>query len=58
MVTNTMTPERWPGWAKALVIGQFALIVAVLIPWIFMSIMCIGMGPGGMWRMMEMTPPR
>lgn len=58
MDTNTMTTERWPGWAKALVIGQFALIVAVLIPWIVMSITCLGMGPGGMWQMMEGMPGR
>lgn len=53
--------EQWPGWAKALLIGQAMLMVAVLIPWIFMSIMCIGMG--GMWmgpmqQMMETMPGR
>ena len=58
MGTTTMTTERWPEWAKALVIGQFALIVAVLIPWIVMSIMCMGMGTGGMWQMMETMPGR
>jgi len=58
MATNSTTTENWPGWAKALVIGQFALIVAVLIPWVFMSIMCMGMGPGGMWQMMETMPRR
>lgn len=50
----TATADQWPGWAKALVIGQFALIVAVLIPVIVMSIMCMGMG--GMQQMMETMP--
>jgi hypothetical protein len=57
----TSVQEQWPGWAKALVIGQFALIVAVLIPWIFMSVMCIsagGMWMGGMQPMMETMPGR
>lgn len=36
----TLGTEQWPGWARALVIGQFALIVAVLIPWIVMSLTC------------------
>lgn len=48
----TTSSDQWPGWAKALIIGQFALIVAVLIPVIAMSIMCMGMG--GMQWMMEM----
>ena len=57
----TLNAEQWPGWAKALVIGQFALIVAVLIPWIVMSFVCMGMG--GMWMgdmqwMMETMPRR
>lgn len=54
----TAVQEQWPGWAKALIIGQFALIVAVLIPWIFMSIMCMGVGMGGMQQMMETMPRR
>jgi len=58
MATNTMTAETWPGWAKALIIGQFALIVAVLVPWLFMSVMCMGMGIGGMQQMMETMPGR
>ena len=58
MSTN-IAAEQWPGWAKALVIGQFALIVAVLIPWIVMSIMCMGgMGTGSMQQMMETMPGR
>ena len=36
--------RRGRGSAKALAIGQFALIVAVLIPWIFMAFMCVGAG--------------
>jgi hypothetical protein len=56
MATNTFATEHWPGWAKALVIGQFALIVAVLVPWVFMSVMCMGMG--NMWQMMETMPGR
>ncbi len=56
-MSNTVTAEQWPGWAKALVIGQFALIVAVLIPWIVMAFMCMGMGGmGDMWRFMEGMP--
>lgn len=58
MATNTFATEHWPGWAKALVIGQFALIVAVLVPWLIMSVMCMGMGPGRMWPMMQTMPVR
>lgn len=58
MATNTFATEQWPGWAKALVIGQFALIVAVLVPWVFMAVMCMGMGSGGMWQLMETMPGR
>lgn len=53
-MSATLGNEQWPGWAKALVIGQFALTVAVLIPWIVMSFMCMGMG--GMQQMMETMP--
>jgi len=58
MATNTFATEHWPGWAKALVIGQFALIAAVLVPWLFMAVMCMGTGMGGMWQMMETMPGR
>lgn len=54
----TVNADQWPGWAKALVIGQFALIVAVLVPWVFMSMMCMGMGMGDLPRMMETVPGR
>lgn len=56
MATNAFATEQWPGWAKALVIGQFALTIAVLTPWLIMSVMC--MGTGGMWPVMQTMPGR
>jgi hypothetical protein len=51
-MSTTMSTEQWPGWAKALLIAQFTLIVAVLIPWLLMWTTCAAMGgmqmPGGM----------
>jgi hypothetical protein len=60
MSAATVAAEQWPGWAKALIIGQFALILAVLVPWILMWTSCawMGMGMGDMQRMMELMPRR
>jgi hypothetical protein len=48
MSATTMTTEQWPGWARALLIAQFALVLAVLIPWLLMwtamAAGCMGMG--------------
>ncbi|MBI2773897.1 MAG: hypothetical protein HYX56_05340, partial [Chloroflexi bacterium] len=33
----------WPGWAKAILIAQLVLMIAVIVPWVFMWGMCAGM---------------
>lgn len=54
-MTSVPTTESWPGWVKALLIGQFAILLAVIVPWLLMWTMCAGMAgmqmPGG-WPMM------
>jgi len=60
MTANDMRYEPWPGWAKALLIAQFALVLAVIIPWILMFSACgmsMGMNMGGMMPMMPMRSP-
>lgn len=51
-MTPTVTQDQWPGWAKALVIGQFAIVLAVILPWLLMWTTCAAMAgmqmPGGM----------
>lgn len=36
MNTQVVKTEAWPAWAKALLIGIFALAVLVTLPWVFM----------------------
>jgi hypothetical protein len=60
-MSTTITTDRWPGWAKALVIGQFAIVLAVLIPWILMWAACamgMGMNTEQMRQLMETMPRR
>ncbi|MGH2946954.1 MAG: hypothetical protein ACRDPC_11950 [Solirubrobacteraceae bacterium] len=61
MAGNGIVGESWPSWAKALLIAQFALILAVLVPWILMwTAMAVGctVGMGDMQQMMPMMPRR
>lgn len=53
--------ERWPGWAKAILIGQFAILLAILLPILLMCLTMagwMGMGGGDMWQWMERMPRR
>jgi hypothetical protein len=49
--------DQWPGWAKALLIAQFALVLAVIVPWLLMWTMCASMA-GMQMPGMPMMPGR
>ncbi|MBI4345980.1 MAG: hypothetical protein HY553_03950 [Elusimicrobia bacterium] len=51
-MSTAVATAHWPGWVKALLIAQFVLTFAVLLPWLLSWTMCAGMAvmqmPGGM----------
>lgn len=60
MITDSSRYDPWPAWARALLIAQFALVLAVIVPWLFMFSACamnMGMNMGGMTPMTPMRSP-
>ncbi len=57
MAIETMRPNDWPAWARALFVALFVLALIVVLPWIFMwttmAASCIPMMNG----MREMMGP-
>jgi len=56
VITDSSRYDPWPAWARALLIAQFALVLAVIVPWLFMFSAC-AMSMGGMTPMMPMRSP-
>jgi len=38
MTVQTVHPEPWPVWARVLVVTMVVLVIATLVPWIFMGV--------------------
>ena len=56
MSVQTLQNEPWPVWAKVMVTLLMILVVATIVPWLFMSIAMAAGCAGMMGGQMPTTP--